>query len=317
TGFIPAILKELIERRAAVKNGMKAESDASKRRAMDVEQRALKLLANSFYGYMGYPRARWYKRECAESVAALSRMYIQRVMRIAEEDFSLEVVYGDTDSLFVVLPEEKKRLAQEFIREVNKALPGILELEYEGFYKRGIFVTKKRYALIDENDRIVVKGLEFVRRDWAPIAKKTQQDVLMALLRDASPEKATRIVRGVIEDIRERRVTMDDITIYTQLTKSISSYKNIEPHVIAAKKLAESGAEVAPGMIIGYVITKGSKMISQRATPVELAVIDDYDPEYYVENQILPAVIRITEAMGYSRDYFKDGRRQESLKKWF
>ncbi|MEE9594725.1 MAG: DNA polymerase, partial [Candidatus Hydrothermarchaeales archaeon] len=89
------------------------------------------------------------------------------------------------------------------------------------------------------------------------------------------------------------------------------------PHVLAAKKLAKSGVEVTPGMIIGYVITKGGKMISERAVPVELATLDDYDPEYYVENQILPAVIRIIEAMGYSRDYFKDGRKQESLKKWF
>jgi DNA polymerase I len=316
-GFIPNILKDLIERRGAVKEKMKEESDAAKRRALDVQQRALKLLANSFYGYMGYPRARWYKKECAESVAAFARMYIKRVMDIAEKDFGLEVVYGDTDSLFVVLPEEKRRIAWEFLEKVNKALPGVLELEYEGFYKRGIFVTKKRYALIDENNKIVVKGLEFVRRDWAPIAKKTQQDVLTVLLRDASPEKAVRVVKGVIDDIRERRVTMEDITIYTQMTKGISSYKNIEPHVIAAKKLAKSGAEVTPGMIIGYIITKGSKMISQRATPVKLATIEDYDPEYYVENQILPAVLRIFEAMGYSRDYFKDGRKQESITKWF
>ncbi len=316
-GFIPAILKDLIERRAAVKAKMKTEDDAVKRRMLDAEQRALKLLANSFYGYMGYPRARWYKKECAESVAAFARMYIQKVMDIAEKEFGLEVVYGDTDSLFVVVPEEKKRLAKDFLEHVNKALPGVIELDYEGFYRRGIFVTKKRYALIDENDKVVVKGLEFVRRDWAPIAKKTQQDVLMALLKDASAEKAARIVRGVIEDIRERRVTMEDITIYTQLTKGISTYKNVEPHVIAAQKLAKSGAEVAPGMIIGYVITKGGKMISQRAEPVELASIDDYDPEYYVENQILPAVLRIIEAMGYSKDYFQDGKKQESLGKWF
>ncbi|MEE8167883.1 MAG: DNA-directed DNA polymerase, partial [Candidatus Hydrothermarchaeales archaeon] len=316
-GFIPTIVKNLIERRADVKARMKDEESASKKRMLDVEQQALKLLANSFYGYMGYPRARWYQKECAESVTAFARMYIQRVMDIAEKDFGLEVVYGDTDSLFVIVPGDARQKAKEFMRTVNEALPGIIELDYEGFYKRGIFVTKKRYALIDDEGKIVVKGLEFVRRDWAPIARRTQQEVLKALLKDASPEKAAGIVRSVIEDIREHRVSLEDITMYTQLTKAISSYKNIEPHVVAAQKLVKSGAEVTPGMIIGYVITKGAKMISQRAVPVELVALEDYDPEYYIENQILPAILRIIESMGYSKDYLKDGRTQESLKKWF
>ncbi len=316
-GFIPAILENLIASRMKVKQKMKSSGDESERRMLDVQQHALKLLANSFYGYMGYPRARWYKKECAESVAAFARMYIKKVMKIAEEEFKLEVVYGDTDSLFVLIPEKEKEKALQFLKHVNKALPGIIELEYEGFYKRGIFVTKKRYALIDERDKMIVKGLEFVRRDWAPIAKKTQQKVLRALLKDASPEKAANIVRKTIEDIRSRNVSMEDIIIYTQLTKGISAYKNIEPHVIAAQKLLKKGREVAPGVIIGYVITKGTKMISQRAEPAEFVSLQDYDTEYYIENQIMPAVLRIIEAMGYSKDYLKEGMKQESIRKWF
>ncbi|MFH1774402.1 MAG: DNA-directed DNA polymerase [Methanobacteriota archaeon] len=316
-GFIPAILDNLIARRMKVKQKMKSSRDEFERRMLDVEQYALKILANSFYGYMGYPRARWYKKECAESTAAFARMYIQKVIKIAEEEFNLEVVYSDTDSLFVLVPGKEKNKVLKFLEHVNKALPGIIELEYEGFYKRGIFVTKKRYALIDEGDKITVKGLEFVRRDWAPIAKKTQQEVIRALLKDASPEKAANIVRKAIEDIRARNVSMEDVTIYTQLTKRISAYKNIEPHVIAAQKLVKRGREVAPGMIIGYVITKGTKMISQRAEPAESASLQDYDAEYYIENQIMPAVLRIVEAIGYSKDYLKEGMKQESIRKWF
>jgi DNA polymerase I len=266
---------------------------------------------------MAYPRARWYKNECAESVAALARMYIQKVMSVAEEKFGFEVIYGDTDSLFVVAPGKKDKIP-EFLKHVNDTLPGILELEYEGFYRRGIFVTKKRYALIGEDDRITIKGLEFVRRDWAPLTRSTQREVLEVLLKEASPEKATEIVRKVIERVRNREVSIEDITLYTQLTKSISSYKSIEPHVVAAKKLIERGRDAHPGMIIRYVIVKGpSKMISKRAEPAEFVSIEDYDPEYYIENQILPAVIRIFEAIGYSKDYLKDGIKQESIDKWF
>ncbi len=321
-GFIPAILENLIERRMEIKERLKKMAAGDKVdtvdvRMLDVEQYALKILANSFYGYMGYPRARWYRKECAESVAAFARMYIKKVMTVAREEFGFEVVYGDTDSLFIVVPKEDRGRAEEFLKAVNRSLPGSIELEYEGFYKRGIFVTKKRYALIDEDGKVTVKGLEFVRRDWAPIARRTQQEVLTALLKGAPPKEAAKIVRDAIEDIKNRNVSLEDITIYTQLTKSISAYKNVGPHVVAAKRLMEHGREVAPGMVIGYVITRGMKGISERAMPVELVDIQDYDPEYYIDNQILPANLRIMEAVGYSRGYLKEGIRQESLSKWF
>jgi DNA polymerase I len=316
-GFIPKILEGLISRRTEIKRKMKASQDAVEKHMLDAEQRAIKLLANSFYGYMGYPRARWYRKECAESVASLARMYIQKVMKIAEEEFNLEVVYGDTDSLFVVVPGGDRRTVQGFRDHVNKTLPGVLELEYEGFYTRGIFVTKKRYALMDKEGKIIVKGLEFVRRDWAPIVKKTQEAVLRALLKDANPEKAANLVRKTVDAIKAKEVSLEDLTLYTQLTKRIRNYKNIEPHVEAAKKLRKSGREVTPGMIIGYVITSGRGLISHRAAPAELVTMDDVDPEYYIENQIMPAVLRIIESMGYSKDYLKDGMKQESIKRWF
>ena len=317
-GFIPEILKNLIDIRIKIKKEIKKVKNTEISRNLDVKQKALKILANSFYGYMGYARARWYKKECAESVTAFARMYIKKVMKIAEEKFGLEVIYGDTDSLFTVIPQEKRdKIVSQFLSYVNDILPGIIELEFEGFYKRGIFVTKKRYALIGEDGKIIVKGLEFVRRDWAPIARKTQEKVLRALLMYASPKKALKIVKKVIEDIRNRNVKLEDLAIYTQLTKKIQSYKNIEPHVIAAQKLEKKGKKVYPGMIIGYIIVKGSKKISFRAEPVEFVSINDYDPEYYIENQIMPAVQRIMEAIGYSKDFLKFGIKQERIEKWF
>ena len=80
------------------------------------------------------------------------------------------------------------------------------------------FVTKKRYALI-EDENVVVKGLELVRRDWAPVAKKTQEKVLMAILKEGSPQKAAQIIKKVIDDIKNRDIPLDDLVIHTQLTK--------------------------------------------------------------------------------------------------
>jgi len=316
-GFIPSILEGLVNWRGEVKKKMEGKG-GEELRTLDFTQKALKILSNSFYGYMGYPRARWYRRECAESVASFAREYIKKVMATAKEEFGLEVVYGDTDSLFVLLPGKEKARAEEFLEHVNRSMPGIIQLELEGFYLRGLFVSKKRYALLDEKGKITVKGLEFVRRDWAPIARETQQKVLEILLKEGDEGKALRLVREVIENIKRREVTLNQISIYTQLTRKVESYEGKEPHVGAAKKLQDEGYKVKAGSIIGYIVAKGRKgeKISERTLPVELASVEDYDPNYYIENQILPAVGRIFDALGYRRDYIKTGVEQRSLGKW-
>ncbi len=301
-GFIPKTLEKLIQERVKLKQRMKNLKKGSKEyRSLDAQQWALKIIANSFYGMLGYARARWYFKQCAESVTSFGRHYIRNTIKMAK-DFGLDVIYSDTDSLFCKLNGKNREDVTKFLNRVNESLPGIMELELEGFYGRGVFVTKKRYAMIDEDDRIVVKGLEFVRRDWAALAKKTQEAVLEAVLRDGSPEKAAQIVRKTAKDIVEGRVSLEDLIIYTQLTMPLEKYRAIGPHVAAAKKLRAKGREVEPGMIIAYIEAKGAGSISDRAVPVEDFKGMEYDADYYVEHQVLPAVMRIMEVLGYKED---------------
>lgn len=206
--------------------------------------------------------------------------------------------------------------AEKFLKAVNQELPEGMELEFEGFFERGFFVTKKRYALIQEG-KIVVKGLELVRRDWAPVARKTQEKVLRAILEDGSPKKATKIVRDVIEDIKKGNLDLEDLVINTQITRNPESYQQNAPHVMAAKKAIERGRKVVRGSIMRYVVVKGKSPISQRAEPVEDVDISDYDPTYYIENQVLPAISRIIEAIGYSPSEVMHQERQSSLDAFF
>jgi DNA polymerase I len=206
--------------------------------------------------------------------------------------------------------------AKKFIKAVNQDLPEGMELEFEGFFERGFFVTKKRYALIQEG-KIVVKGLELVRRDWAPVARETQEKVLRAILEDGSPKKATKIVRDVIENIKKGDLDLEDLVINTQITRNPESYQQNAPHVMAAKKAMERGRKVVRGSIMRYVVVKGKAPISQRAEPVEDVNISDYDPNYYIENQVLPAISRIIEAIGYSPSEIMHQERQSSLDAFF
>jgi len=298
-GFIPTTLERIIKERVKVKEEMKKfKRDSREYRSLDAKQWAFKIIANSFYGMLGYPRARWYCKQCAESVTSFGRNYIYKTIEMAK-NAGLEVIYSDTDSLFCKLDSKSRKDATDFLKKINKSLPGIIELELEGFYKRGVFVTKKRYAMISEDNRMVVKGLEFVRRDWAALAKKTQEAVLEAILRDGSKEKAAKIVRDATKNIFEGKVNLDDLIIYTQLTMPIEQYRAIGPHVAAAKKLKAKGVQIEPGMMIAYIEAKGTGSISERAIPAEDFKGMKYDADYYVENQVLPAVMRIMEVLGY------------------
>ncbi|RAP44682.1 MAG: hypothetical protein BZ135_07755 [Methanosphaera sp. rholeuAM6] len=214
------------------------------------------------------------------------------------------------------IPKKIEQQVTELLSSINHDLPDDMELELEGYYDRGFFVSKKRYAVIDDGE-ITVKGLELVRRDWAAVAKNTQHDVLEAILKDASPNKAKKIVKNVIKRLNSGEVDNEELVIHTKLTKKPENYKQVAPHVIAAEKLRMNGQKVTSGSIIRYIITKGNGPISKRAEPVELIGDKEYDPEYYIENQVLPATLRILESIGYSEEQIMNNERQTSLDSFF
>ncbi len=217
------------------------------------------------------------------------------------------------------LEAEIKSQAQVFLKDFNANIPESMELEYEGFYRRGFFVTKKRYAVIEDGE-IIAKGLELVRRDWAPIVKQTQEAVLMALLRDGDAEKAIAEVKKVLKRIRKGDVENKELIIHTQINKPLKDYKQVGPHVVAAQIIEDHGIKVTRGTIIQYIIKKGKGSISQRAVPYEYSQGVTYDKEYYINNQIIPAVGRIMEPLGYTKEDLQDlsvGEKQQSLDAFF
>jgi len=311
-GFIPSILGRLVDRRKEIKVEL-AEVDpgSPELTRLNAMQSALKILSNSFYGYSGYPQARWYSKESAESVAAWGREYIKMAIAEAEAE-GFQVIYSDTDSVFMTIQgavgTELVVRAMEFLRRINSSLPGDIELEYQGFSPRGFFVSKKRYALISEDGRITTKGLEVVRRDWSRIAKETQRSVLRSILEDGDPSRAAEEVRQAIRRVSERSVPVEDLVISTRMTKTLQSYDADAPHVALAKRLKESGEEIRKGSNIEYVVRKGSGRVGDRAQSVSEARKKDYDIDYYIENQILPPSMRILSSFGYREEdlrYYK------------
>jgi DNA polymerase, archaea type len=99
TGFVPSIIGNILQERVRLKNKMKESMDPEEKKMFNVQQEALKRLANSMYGVYGYSRFRWYRLECAEAITAWGRDYIKKTMTKAE-NFGFKPVYADTDGFY-------------------------------------------------------------------------------------------------------------------------------------------------------------------------------------------------------------------------
>lgn len=315
-GFFPELVEELVRDRSEIKEEMKkVDKESQEYQILDNRQQAEKILANSFYGYLGYNGARWYSRESAEATTYLGRKHIQETIEKAEEK-GYEVVYGDTDSVFLKKDNIRENM-DDFLEEVNEQLPEFMQLEFEGFFTRGFFTStdsgegaKKKYALLSKDGSMKITGFEQVRRDWSPIAKRTQKKVLRKVLED-EVEEAAEIVKDTIQKLKDGEIPVEDLRIYTTLTKEPEKYDSTAPHVEAAKKAIAKGDEISPETTIAYVICRGPGSISSRAELLKYA--EDYDSDYYIDNQVIPATLRVLKVFGYTEGQLKGKGKQSGL----
>lgn len=318
--MLPEILKMLVGQRAEIKKLYKKDPGNI---VFGSRSQALKILANAFYGYLGYARARWYSRDCAAAVTSFGRQYIKDTIEEVESK-GFKVLYGDTDSILLLIGDRSREEVLGMLKKLNEALPKSMELELEDFYKRGVFVgkktdkeavgAKKKYALISESGRIKIRGFELVRRDWSKIAQDTQRKVLEVILEEGSAEKAAEIVKDVIKNLKEGRVPLESLVIRTQLRKGIYNYDQKSPELAAARKAVESGfrkKEELEHSVIGYIITKSGNTISDKAQLYGMA--KDYDADYYIEHQVLPATMRILKELNFEPDELKNVGKQKKL----
>ena len=125
-GLLGSVLKDILDKRIAIKKEMKKmKKDTQDFELANAEQYALKILLNSHYGYLAYARSRWYSRECARAITNWAKHYIQDVNEKAEKD-GFKALYSDTDSAFLLVPEEKTQDdVQTFAEKINTINKGI------------------------------------------------------------------------------------------------------------------------------------------------------------------------------------------------
>jgi len=369
-GIVPGVLSDLLAQRTDIKRRMKAASE-EERSTLDAQQYALKILLNSFYGYSGYARARLYSLPLANAVTSFGRANILNTKKMVEEigsvyvragkallpeemasasgntfpagadfkRFDLEVVYGDTDSVFIRLKptggrgvkpalEEAELVGRKISETVTSRLPPPMELVFEAFARRGLFLVKKRYALWvfekaggEWRDKIKVRGMETVRRDWCELTSKTLNRCLELVLMEGKVDEALDLAKSVIDrlqrlDLREDPEILDDLVLTRRYTKSTAAYKNKQPHVQLAEKMRARGGRVPQvGDRVPFVIVRGRGLFVDRAEDPSYALENGLliDTDYYINKQILPPLLRLLSPFGVSKEQLVCSPEQQRL----
>lgn len=274
---------------------------------------AIKILMNSFYGVLGTPGCRFFDPRLAASITLRGHEIIART-RDRIEAGGHRVIYGDTDSLFVLLGEgvseaDARASGARFARELNAwwrdvvraehHLESHLELRFDTHFLRFLMPTlrgsdvgtKKRYAgsVRGEGDavNIVIKGLEAVRTDWTPMAREVQRELVRRICTDTPWETWLRATR---DDLLAG--VLDDKLVYRKrLRRELDSYAatgaGAPAHVRAARQQGTSAREVS------YVMTTaGPEPAALRTAPL--------DYEHYLDKQLAAAVDSILPLLGTS-----------------
>jgi DNA polymerase, archaea type len=288
-GFYKEALIFLIEVRNRIRDQMKKLTPGTVEYGiLDARQKAVKIITNAAYGYAGWIGARWYIKPVAEAASAWGRYTILGASRLAEKK-GLQIIYGDTDSLF--LTYDLKKLC-DLKAEINEESG--LEVEIGEVYKCIFFTeAKKRYAGLRQDNTLDIVGLEVIRGDWAEVAKTVQEHVLEIILKEKSPKKAVDYVHSVIANLKDRKIPLLDLIIWKTLTRPPDQYAVRAPHVEAAKMLKEKGWNLSSGDKVGYVILAGKGRFYNRVKPYIFAKPQEVDINYYISNQVVPAAARI------------------------
>lgn len=317
-GILPEILEELLTARKRAKADLKEAKDPFEKAVLDGRQLALKISANSVYGFTGATVAQLPCLEISSSVTSYGRQMIEHTKKLVEDKFTIlggyehnaEVIYGDTDSVMVQFGVPTVEAAMKLGREAAECISGTfikpIKLEFEKVYYPYLLISKKRYAGLfwtnpDKFDKMDTKGIETVRRDNCLLVKNLVTECLHKILIDRDVPGAVQFVKNTISDLLMNRMDLSLLVITKGLTKTGDDYEVKAAHVELAERMRKRDAATAPnvGDRVPYVIikgAKGAKAFEKSEDPIYVLENNiPIDPQYYLENQISKPLLRIFE----------------------
>uniref|UniRef100_A0A671NP62 DNA polymerase zeta catalytic subunit n=1 Tax=Sinocyclocheilus anshuiensis TaxID=1608454 RepID=A0A671NP62_9TELE len=319
-GVLPSMLEEILKTRIMVKQSMKAyKHDKALLRLLDARQLGLKLIANVTFGYTSANfSGRMPSVEVGDSIVHKARETLERAIKMVNDTkkWGARVVYGDTDSMFVLLKgatkEQAFKIGNEIAEAVTATNPKPVKLKFEKVYLPCVLQTKKRYvgymyeSLDQKNPVFDAKGIETVRRDGCPAVAKILERSLKLLFESRDISQVKQYVQRQCAKVLEAKASMQDL-IFAKEYRGSSSYRPgaCVPALELTRRMMAYDRRLEPrvGERVPYVIVYGMPgvpLIQLVRRPVE--VLQDpslrLNATYYITKQILPPLTRIFNLIG-------------------
>jgi DNA polymerase elongation subunit (family B) len=307
-GVLPLTLDILLKKRKETRKIMESVEDEAHKAVLNGLQLAYKTVANSVYGQCGSRTSPIRKIEVAACTTAAGRERIQFAKNIVETEFGGEVIYGDTDSIFIKFPttdlSESIRLGQESAKRITSLCRKAHKIEYEKTFFPFILFCRKRYVgMMYEDDITKCKrktmGVALKRRDNAPIVKDIFGGALDILMDKRSIVPAQTFVKDMLVQVLQNKLPLDKYIITKQLRDDYKNPGQIA-HRVLADRMEERDAGNAPqvGDRLAYIYVENRKDEKKQGDKIEHI---DYvkekglkpDTAFYITNQIQNPVAQL------------------------
>ncbi|KAI8319600.1 hypothetical protein GQ54DRAFT_292581, partial [Martensiomyces pterosporus] len=319
-GLLGRMLQEILESRVMLKGAMATwGDDEALYKSLDARQLGLKLIANVTYGYAGASfSGRMPCVEIADAIVQSGRETLENAIRFIHSKHSTwgaQVVYGDTDSVFIHMPGKSRESAFRIGREIAEAVtalnPHPVELKFEKVYQPSVLLTKKRYAgwmytSAGQTEPLLdVKGMELVRRDGCAVMQKIVEGSMDTLFRTNDLSLVKSYITAEITKVLQDEVSIKDFLIAKEARMGTYSAQVLPAHAkVAADAMQRDGrAEPQHGERVPYVVVDGgpgSRLTDQVVRPQVLLSQPGLrlNHQYYVDKQIVPALDRVFSLVG-------------------
>jgi len=307
-GILPLTLDLLLKKRKETRKKMELVEDDAQKSVLNGLQLAYKVVANSVYGQCGSKTSPIRRFEVAASTTAVGRQKIYDAKKIVEEQFGAEVIYGDTDSIFVKFPtkdlQESMNMARKAADVITASGRKAHKIEYEKTFYPFILFCRKRYVGIMYEDDITkgkrkTMGVALKRRDNAPIVKDVFGGALDILMEQRDIRKAQKFVQDMLVQVMQNKMALDKFVITKQLRDDYKNPGQIA-HRVLADRMEERDAGNAPqvGDRLAYIHVAGRESAKKQGEKIEQI---DYvkekglkpDVEFYITNQIQNPVAQL------------------------
>jgi DNA polymerase delta subunit 1 len=315
-GLLPSILESLLSARKKAKDDLKNAKTPLEKAVLDGRQLALKVSANSVYGFTGATIGMLPCLAISASVTSFGRDMIAHSANFVTKHYTTrngypynaEVIYGDTDSIMIKFGISDMKEVMEMGREaaalVSKEFINPIRLEFEKVYYPFLLLAKKRYAGLywtkpDKHDRMDAKGIVTVRRDNCALVRNVISTCLHLILEQKSVQGAMNYARNVISDLLMNRMDISMLVITKAISRKEEDYTAKQAHVELAKRMRKRDSATAPrvGDRVPYVVIEAhSKARAYEKSEDPIYVLENnlpIDAKFYLEKALKKPLLQI------------------------